>query len=396
MPISKNISTLMKNSSWIRAMVEEGEKLKKKHLVENIYDFSLGNPITEPPEALKEELIRVASSDTQGMHRYMTNSGYDDVREEVAQYQRETTGLPFTKDNIVMTVGAAGGLNVVFKSILDPGDEVIVPCPFFVEFMFYIGNHNGVIKLVDTKDDFHLDIEKIKATINKKTKAILINSPHNPTGVVYHEAELLELIDLLHERSKKGQRIYIVADEAYKKIIYNGTKLPNLPNMYEDTVIVTCHSKDLGLAGERIGYIAMSPRIKNVRSLIDATIFANRILGFINAPAIMQRVVAKFQRSSVDITDYQKKRDAIYNILVESGFEVVKPAGAFYIFPKSPIPDDIQFVRTMLQHHILTVPGVGFGKPGYFRIAYCVTMDVIEKSRPYFKEVGELLRNGRR
>lgn len=386
----------MKNSSWIRAMFEEGEKLKKKHGVENIYDFSLGNPITEPPEALKEELIRVASSDTQGMHRYMTNSGYDDVREEVAQYQRETTGLPFTKDNIVMTVGAAGGLNVVFKSILDPGDEVIVPCPFFVEFMFYIGNHNGVIKLVDTKDDFHLDIEKIKATINKKTKAILINSPHNPTGVVYHEAELLELIDLLHERSKKGQRIYIVADEAYKKIIYNGTKLPNLPNMYEDTVIVTCHSKDLGLAGERIGYIAMSPRIKNVRSLIDATIFANRILGFINAPAIMQRVVAKFQRSSVDITDYQKKRDAIYNILVESGFEVVKPAGAFYIFPKSPIPDDIQFVRTMLQHHILTVPGVGFGKPGYFRIAYCVTMDVIEKSRPYFKEVGELLRNGRR
>lgn len=375
-------------------MFEEGEKLKKKHGVENIYDFSLGNPITEPPEALKEELIRVASSDEQGMHRYMTNSGYDDVREEVARYQRETTGLPYTKDNIVMTVGAAGGLNVVFKSILDPGDEVIVPCPFFVEFMFYIGNHNGVIKLVDTKDDFHLDIEKIKAAITRKTKAILINSPHNPTGAVYHEEELLELVDLLHERSKKGQRIYIVADEAYKKIIYNGTKLPNLPNLYDDTVIVTCHSKDLGLAGERIGYIAMSPRIKNVRSLIDATIFANRILGFINAPAIMQRVVAKFQRSSVDIMDYQKRRDAIYNILVESGFEVIKPEGAFYIFPKSPIPDDIQFVKTMLQHHILTVPGVGFGKPGYFRIAYCVTMDVIEKSRPFFKEVGEFLRNG--
>ena len=394
MAISKNISTLMKNSSWIRAMFEEGEKLKKKHGAENIYDFSLGNPITEPPEALKEELIRVASSDAKGMHRYMTNSGYDDVREEISQYQREITGLPFTKDHIVMTVGAAGGLNVVFKSILDPGDEVIVPCPFFVEFMFYIGNHNGVIKLVDTKDDFHLDIDKIKAAINKKTKAILINSPHNPTGVVYNEAELLELIALLQDRNQKGQRIYIVLDEAYKKIIYNGTKLPNLPNMYDDTVAVTCHSKDLGLAGERIGYIAMSPRIRNVRSLIDATIFANRILGFINAPAIMQRVVAKFQRSSVDIMEYQKKRDAIYNILVESGFEVVKPSGAFYIFPKSPIPDDIKFVKTMLQHHILTVPGVGFGKPGYFRIAYCVTMDVIEKSRPYFKEVGESLRNG--
>jgi aspartate aminotransferase len=395
MPISKNISTLMKNSSWIRAMFEEGEKLKKKFGVENIYDFSLGNPITEPPEALKEELIRVASSDAKGMHRYMSNSGYEDVREEIAQYQSETSGLPFTKDHIVMTVGAAGGLNVVFKSILDAGDEVIVPCPFFVEFMFYIGNHNGVMKLVDTKDDFHLDMDKIKSAITRKTKAILINSPHNPTGVVYDEKELSELAALLKERGQKGQRIYIVADEAYRKIIYNGTRLPNLASLYDDTVTVTCHSKDLGLAGERIGYIAMSPRIKNVKSLIDATIFANRILGFINAPAIMQRVVSKFQRNSVDIMEYQIKRDAIYNILVESGFEVVKPAGAFYIFPKSPIPDDVLFVKTMLQHHILTVPGVGFGKPGYFRIAYCVNMDVIEKSRPYFKEVGELLRNGK-
>jgi aspartate aminotransferase len=395
MPISKNISTLMKNSSWIRAMFEEGEKLKKKHGVENIFDFSLGNPITEPPEILKEELIRVASSHAQGMHRYMTNSGYDDVREEIAHYLVETTGLPYSKDHIVMTVGAAGGLNVVFKSILDPGDEVIVPCPFFVEFMFYISNHGGVMKLVDTKDDFHLDIDKIKAAITKKTKAILINSPHNPTGVVYNEEELGELAALLRERSQKGQRIYIIADEAYRKIIYNGTRLPNLANLYEDTVTVTCHSKDLGLAGERIGYIAMSPHIKNVRSLIDATIFANRILGFINAPAIMQRVVAKFQRNSVDIMDYQKKRDAIYNVLVESGFEVVKPLGAFYIFPKSPIPDDVQFVKTMLQHHILTVPGVGFGKPGYFRIAYCVDLAVIERSRPFFQEVGELLRNGK-
>ena len=395
MAISKSIAGLMQNSSWIRAMFEEGEKLKKKHGVKNIYDFSLGNPVTEPPEALKKELIRIVSSDAKGMHRYMSNSGYEDVREEIARYQKETTGIPFTRDHIVMTVGAAGGLNVVFKSILDPGDEVIVPCPFFVEFMFYIGNHNGVIKLVDTKDDFHLDLDKIKAAINKKTKAILINSPHNPTGAVYNEEELSELADFLRERNKKGQRIYIIADEAYKKILYNGTKLPNLLNIYDDTIIVTCHSKDLGLAGERIGYIAMSPRIKNVRSLIDATIFANRILGFINAPAIMQRLVAKFQRDSVDIMEYQKRRDTIYNILVESGFEVVKPMGAFYIFPKSPVPDDILFVKTMLQHRILTVPGVGFGKPGYFRIAYCVDLDVIEKSRPYFMEVGETLKSGR-
>lgn len=384
----------MKSSSWIRAMFEEGETLKKKYGADNIYDFSLGNPVTEPPNALKEELVRIASSKAKGMHRYMTNSGYENVRDEIAAYHKEVTGLPITRDHIVMTVGAAGGLNVVFKSILDPGDEVIVPCPFFVEFMFYISNHNGVMKLVDTKDDFHLDIDKIKATVNRKTKAILINSPHNPTGAVYNEEELKELADFLRERNKKGQRIYIVADEAYRKILYNGTKLPNLMDIYEDTVVVTCHSKDLGLAGERIGYILMSPRIKNVRSLIDATIFANRILGFINAPAIMQRLVAKFQRDSVDIGEYQKRRDTIYSILVEAGFDVVKPMGAFYVFPKSPIPDDITFVKTMLQHHILTVPGIGFGKPGYFRIAYCVDLDVIEKSRPYFMEVGQMLKKG--
>lgn len=394
MAVSKSIAGLMENSSWIRAMFEEGEKLKKEHGAENIYDFSLGNPVTEPPDALKQELVRIASSDAKGMHRYMTNSGYENVREEVAAYQSEITGLPFTRDHIVMTVGAAGGLNVVFKSILDPGDEVIVPCPFFVEFMFYIGNHNGVMKLVDTKDDFHLDMDKIKAAVTGKTKAVLINSPHNPTGVVYNEEELKELAEFLRERDKAGQRIYIVADEAYRKIVYNGTKLPNLMGIYDETIIVTCHSKDLGLAGERIGYIAMSPRIKDVRSLIDATIFANRILGFINAPAIMQRLVAKFQRDSVDIMEYQKRRDMIYTILVEAGFDVVKPAGAFYVFPRSPIPDDIRFVKTMLQHHILTVPGVGFGKPGYFRIAYCVDLDVIEKSRPYFMEVGEMLKKG--
>ncbi len=394
MAVSKNIALLMKSSSWIRAMFEEGETLKKKYGADNIYDFSLGNPVTEPPNALKEELVRIASSKAKGMHRYMTNSGYENVRDEIAAYHKEVTGLPITRDHIVMTVGAAGGLNVVFKSILDPGDEVIVPCPFFVEFMFYISNHNGVMKLVDTKDDFHLDIDKIKATVNRKTKAILINSPHNPTGAVYNEEELKELADFLRERNKKGQRIYIVADEAYRKILYNGTKLPNLMDIYEDTVVVTCHSKDLGLAGERIGYILMSPRIKNVRSLIDATIFANRILGFINAPAIMQRLVAKFQRDSVDIGEYQKRRDTIYSILVEAGFDVVKPMGAFYVFPKSPIPDDITFVKTMLQHHILTVPGIGFGKPGYFRIAYCVDLDVIEKSRPYFMEVGQMLKKG--
>jgi aspartate aminotransferase len=252
--------------------------------------------------------------------------------------------------------------------------------------MFYIGNHGGVMKLVDTKDDFHLDIGKIEKAINKKTKAVLINSPNNPTGVVYNEEELKELAEVLRKKREKGQRIFLVADEAYKKLIYNGTVLPDIFNIYEDTIAVTCHSKDLGLAGERIGYIAASPNIKNISPLMDAMIFSNRILGFINAPALMQRVVGKFQNTSIDIMEYQSRRDAIYDILVESGFEVIKPLGAFYIFPKSPVPDDIQFVRELQKHHILGVPGIGFGRAGYFRLAYCVDMDVIERSRKYFNE----------
>ncbi|HEX2965046.1 MAG TPA: pyridoxal phosphate-dependent aminotransferase [Syntrophorhabdaceae bacterium] len=386
MGISKSISKAMKDSSWIRAMFEEGEKMKKVYGPENILDFTLGNPITEPPDELKKQLVSILTSDSKGLHRYMTNSGFESVRTEIADYYRKKTGLSFSSGNIVMTVGAAGGLNVVFKSLLDPGNEVIVPNPFFVEFMFYIGNHGGVIKLVDSKDDFHLDIEKIKKAITKKTKAILINSPNNPTGVVYNEEELKSLAEVLRKKREQGQRIFLIADEAYKRLIYNGTVLPDVFRIYEDTIAVTCHSKDLGLAGERIGYIAASPQITNLGPLMDAMIFSNRILGFINAPALMQRVVGKFQNGNLDMSEYQRRRDAIYDILVESGFEVTKPQGAFYIFPKSPIPDDIKFVRELQKHHILGVPGIGFGKSGYFRLAYCVDMDVIERSRKYFNE----------
>lgn len=386
MPISKRIAELMKSSSWIRAMFEEGEKLKKKYGPENIFDFTLGNPITEPPKALRQELVRIVSSDVKGKHRYMTNSGYEEVREDIAAFHRTKTGLPFTKDHFVMTVGSAGGLNVVLKSVLDPGDEVIVLNPYFVEFRFYIENHNGIMKLVDTKDDFHIDVEKIRAAVTRKTKAIIINSPNNPTGVVYTENDLKQLTDFLEERRQKGHRIYLISDEAYRKIIYDNILLPDLFGMYEETIVITSHSKDLALPGERIGYIAVSPHIRNVRALIDALIFSNRILGFINAPAIMQRLVGKFQENSVDIADYKTKRDTIYNILVDAGIEVIKPMGAFYIFPKSPIEDDIEFVRKLQKHHILAVPGIGFGKRGYFRIAYCVELDMIERSRPYFIE----------
>lgn len=394
MGISKAISKSMKDSSWIRAMFEEGEKMKKVHGPENILDFTLGNPDVEPPEQLKQELVRLVTSATPGMHRYMTNSGYEDVRAQIAELHRQRTGLNFTKDHVVMTVGSAGGMNVVLKSLLDPGNEVIVLSPFFVEFKFYIENHGGVMKLVETTEDFHLDIGKIEQAITRKTKAIIVNSPNNPTGVVYGEEELKGLARLLNKRREKGQRIFFLADEAYRKILYDGTLLPDVFTIYDDTITITSHSKDLALPGERIGYIAASPRIANLRPLMDAMIFSNRILGFINAPALMQRLVGKLQGASVDIREYQRKRDTLWAILVEAGFSVVKPMGAFYIFPRSPIPDDVAFVRELQKHKILAVPGVGFGTPGYFRLAYCIPMDVIERSRQYFMELG--IKNNRR
>jgi aspartate aminotransferase len=392
MVISNRISRLMENSSWIRAMFEESEKLKKIHGPENVYDFTLGNPIAEPPSELKRDLLEIVSGEMKGMHRYMSNSGYDEVREQIATFHRENSRLPFTRDHIIMTVGSAGGINVTLKALLDPGDEVMVLSPFFVEFMFYIENHGGVMRLVETTEDFHLDVKKIEEAINKKTKAIIVNSPNNPTGAVYHEEELRELAALLARKREEGQRIFLISDEAYRKIVYDGLVLPDSFNLYPDTISVFSHSKDLGLAGERIGYVAVSPRIENDRPLIDAMIFANRILGFINAPALMQRVVGKFQRNSVDVSDYQKRRNAIHRILVDAGFDVNLPEGTFYIFPKSPIEDDIAFIRTMLQHRIMAVPGAGFGRKGYFRIAYCTDMEVIERSRDAFLEVGALYR----
>lgn len=392
MIVSNRISRLMENSSWIRAMFEESEKLKKALGAENIFDFTLGNPIAEPPRELKQELCGIVCDETKGMHRYMSNSGYEEVREQIAAFHTENSHLPFTRDHVIMTVGSAGGINVTLKALLDPGDEVIVLSPFFVEFMFYIENHGGIMKLVETTEDFHLDVEAIEKAITEKTKAVLINSPNNPTGAVYHEEELKDLASLLAKKKAEGRRIFLISDEAYRKILYGNTPLPDVFNLYDDTISVFSHSKDLGLAGERIGYIVVSPKIEDDRSLIDAMIFANRILGFINAPALMQRVVGRFQKNSVDVGSYQQKRDAIYRILVESGFEVILPEGTFYIFPKSPIGDDIEFIRIMLQHRILGVPGIGFGRKGYFRLAFCTEMDVIERSRPAFMEVGDLFR----
>lgn len=386
MAISKKIEKSITGASWIRKMFEEGERLRKIYGSEKVYDFTLGNPELEPPEAFKKALKEIALKPVPGMHRYMSNAGYPETRQAVADVLAAQTGLPFDQNNIVMTCGAGGALNVVLKSILDPGDEVIILSPFFVEYKFYIDNHSGITKEAPTKKDFTLDLGAIRSAITSRTKAIIVNSPNNPTGVVYDSASLKGLGRLLEEiEGETGNQIFVISDEPYAKIIYDGLSLPSIFNCVKNSVVVTSHSKDLALPGERIGYIAFSPQIENAGLLMDALVFCNRTLGFVNAPALMQRLVAGLQHESVDIAGYQEKRDILYDNLTDLGFRMVKPQGAFYLFPESPLPDDVAFVMAAQKYNILLVPGSGFGAPGYFRIAYCIDKKVILNSLPAFK-----------
>jgi len=397
MAISKKVKNALNGASWVRRMFEEGEQLKRLHGDENVYDFSLGNPNLEPPASLKKALKALADCPIPGMHRYMPNCGYSDTRKTIAQYLAEESGLPFDEKHVVMTVGAAGGLNVVFKALLDEGDEVVVPTPYFMEFKSYIENCGGEIRLVETNDDFSLNLSKIEKAIGKKTKAILINSPNNPTGVVYNGDSLEGLGKLLEKKSRElGRTLHLITDEAYRRIVFDKIRLPIVFRYYPHSIRITSHSKDLSLPGERIGYVAVSPQCEDLDDMIAAIVFANRTLGFVNAPALMQRLVAPLQRNSVNITVYEEKRDLFYNALTDFGYEVVKPQGAFYLFPKAPIEDDVAFVKELQSRRILTVPGRGFGKPGYFRIAYAVDRKVIEGSLPGFKEVVEKYRAERR
>ena len=391
MIVSRKMMSLIKaQEGWTRKMFEAAIQMKKTYGAENVYDFSLGNPDIEPPTQVQEKLLDVVSHPIPGMHRYMPNPGYEEVREQVANYLKGRTGLSFTSRHVFMTVGCAGGLNIVLKSMLNRGDEVIVPSPFFWEFKNYVENFGGIPKFVETKPDFQLDIKKIKAALTQKTRAILINSPNNPTGAVYSEDSLVELANLFHKERKKGREIFILADDAYRKLVYSDGKLPELFRIYDLVISATSHSKDLALPGERIGYVAISPQVKDVELLVSGMVIANRVLGFVNAPALFQRLVAGFQNTSVSIAEYEQKRDLLYETLMEAGFECVKPTGAFYMFPKSPIKDELEFVMAMQQEErILVVPGRGFGRSGYIRIAYCVPLEIIEKARPGFLRAGK-------
>jgi aspartate aminotransferase len=386
MAISKKIEKFISSASWIRRMFEEGEMLRKIYGSEKVYDFTLGNPNLEPPAAFKEALKDLALHPIPGMHRYMNNAGYPETRLAVAVVLAAQSGLPFDQNHIVMTCGAGAALNVVLKSILDQDDEVIILSPYFVEYKFYIDNHSGAAKVVSTTPEFKLDLAAIGCAITSRTKAIIVNSPNNPTGVVYDAASLTALGRLLEDmEAKYGKQIFVISDEPYAKIIYDGLTLPSIFSCIKNSIVVTSHSKDLALPGERIGYIAISPQIDNSGLLMEALVFCNRTLGFVNAPALMQRLVAGLQHESVDISGYKEKRDILYDNLTDLGFEMIKPQGAFYLFPVSPLPDDIEFVMAAQKHNILLVPGSGFGAPGYFRIAYCIDKQVILNSLPAFK-----------
>ena len=390
MSISKKIEDSIGKSSMVRRMFEEGNLRRAKYGPENVFDFSLGNPRLEPPAKFKEVLMELAADKSHGAHMYMSNAGFVETRKAVADFVGKLSNISFGPDDIIMTVGAAGALNVVLKTILDPGDEVIIPSPYFMEYNFYIDNFGGLPKVVNTTKDFSLDLSAIENAMNQNTKAVLINTPNNPTGSVYSEEDLINLGKVLMQyKQRYGKSIYLISDEPYSKIVYDGMKSPSIFNVYSESILVTSFSKDLSLPGERIGYIAVHPQVEDKKAIINGLILCNRILGFVNAPALMQRLIPSLLEISVDIDIYQHKRDILCEGLEDAGYNFIMPAGTFYLFPETPIPDDVEFTRDLQEENILTVPGSGFGAPGYFRIAYCVEDETITKALPGFARVME-------
>ncbi len=388
MGIAKKIEASLVKSSWIRKMFEEGARLKAIHGEDNVFDFTLGNPNVPAPEMFKSALLETVQNLGPCDHGYMPNPGYPFTRKAIADQIFEERNSKITADEIVITVGAAGALNVALKAVLNPGEEVIVPAPFFMEYTFYADNHGGVLKTVPTHPDFTLDLDAIEGAITEKTRVVLINFPNNPTGQVYSEESLARLGRLLKEKSDTyGSTIYLISDEPYRKLVFDGIPLADVFSVYAESIIVTSYSKDISVAGERLGYVAISPQASGRKELADGMIFANRTLGFVNAPALMQRVVAAIQGVTADMSAYTRKRDLLCKGLAEAGYDFLTPTGTFYVFPKTPIEDDIAFVSALQEELILAVPGIGFGGPGHFRIAFCVDDETIVKAIPGFKKV---------
>jgi len=385
--LAAEVKGYLNNSSMIRRMFEAGIELKKRFGADKVYDFSLGNPDLPPPPEVKEALKELTeSAGNPFSFGYMPNAGSVEARQALANLLKKEQNIDIPAANILVTCGAAGGINAFFRAVLERGDEVICPSPYFVEYGFYAGNYGGILKPVPSKEDFSLDVDAIEAAITPKTRALILNSPNNPTGKIYSRAELCEVAAMLKRvREKYGRMIYIVADEPYRFLNFDGVEIPSLAELYDGAVIIGSFSKSLSLPGERVGYIAVAPQLENGAELVAALTLTNRILGFVNAPVVGQKLIESCWNCQVDLDVYRRRRDMMAKVLTDAGIEFNMPGGAFYFFPKSPVADEKVFIDALFARQILAVPGRGFGLPGYFRLAFCVSEETIANSAEGFK-----------
>lgn len=390
--VSEKMKPFLKNNSAIRMMFEEGNRLRSIYGADKVFDFSLGNPSVPAPDCVRQAIIDLVNEEEPTvLHGYMSNSGFEDVRQTIADSLNRRFDTSFSAKNLIMTVGAASGLNIILKTILNPGEEVIVFAPYFLEYGAYVKNYDG--KLVEISPDtatFQPNLEEFEQKITPDTKAVIINTPHNPTGVVYSEETIRSLAAILVKKQKEfGSVIYLISDEPYRELAYDGVKVPYLAKYYDNTIVGYSYSKSLSLPGERIGYVVIPDEADGSEELITAASISNRIIGCVNAPSLMQKVIAKCVDAEVDVAAYDKNRLALYNGLMECGFECIKPQGAFYLFVKSPVPDEKQFCEAGKKYNILMVPGSSFACPGYVRLAYCVSYETIVNSLPEFKKLAQ-------
>ena len=389
--VSRTVTDSLAKASWIRRMFEEGARLKQERGADKVFDFTLGNPEIEPPEAVLAAARRALDSPEPHRHAYMPNAGHVAVREAVAKRLRASTGLPYTAAHVIMTVGAGAALNTVLKALLNPGDEVLTVAPFFAEYVFYAENHGGRLVVVLPKADLTPDISKLEAAITPKTRAILVNSPNNPSGVIYPASVFVEIEAML---ARASHPIVLVSDEPYRALVFDDVAVPEVPPLVSRSIVATSWSKSLAIPGERIGYLAFSPRMAEAAELFEACTFTSRVLGFVNAPALWQWVVAEVGDQVIDVSPYREKRDLMYEGLTRIGYQCVKPQGAFYVFPRTPIDDDVAFVRLLAEEGVLTVPGSGFGMPGHIRISLTVERETVVRALPGFERAFRKARGG--
>ncbi len=390
--IAERMVGLVNNNSVIREMFEEGKRLAGIYGAENVFDFSIGNPSVPAPEELNRAVKDILDEEPSiFVHGYMSNAGYEDVRATIADSINRRFGTSFNQSNIIMTVGAAGGMNVIFKTILNPGDEVLTFSPYFVEYNSYVSNYDGKLVAIDPDTEtFQANIEDLERKITPKTKALIINNPNNPTGVVYSEETIKKVAAILDAKQKEyGTEIFIISDEPYRELAYDGVEVPYITKYYNNTIVGYSFSKSLSLPGERIGYLVIPDEVDDAEQMKTAAAIATRVLGFVNAPSLMQRAVARCIDAKCDVDSYNRNREALYNGLVKLGFECIKPQGAFYLFVKSPVPDEKEFCNVAKKHNVLLVPGSSFKCAGYVRIAYCVSYDTIINSLPRFAEIAQ-------